>query len=285
MPSATVDHILRKAKQQLSKTSQSPALDSEVLFRHITNYSTIDLIRESGSIVSSEHESHFWQLILEREKGKPVAYLIGKREFWSLDFAVNESTLIPRPDTETLLEQAVKITQKHPHCNILDLGTGSGNIAISIAHECPTANVTGIDISPNALDIAQQNAIRLNIKNVTFLLSNWFNKLTTERFDLITSNPPYIAKDDEHLTLGDVRFEPRSALVSGDQGLDDIEHIAQCSVKYLEKNGQILIEHGATQGASVRSILHSAGFSRCETFKDLSNNERVSKAQLLLDDT
>ena len=281
MPSATVEHLLRKAKQQLSKTSDSPALDSEILFRHITNYSTTELIRESESKVSDINESHFWQLILEREKGTPIAYLVGKREFWSLDFAVNESTLIPRPDTEILLEQAIKITQQQPYCKILDLGTGSGNIAISIAHECPTANITAVDISSDALNIAQQNATRLCVQNVRFLLSVWFNKLTTERFDLIASNPPYVAKDDEHLICGDVRFEPRSALISGDQGLDDIKHIARHSLNFLEKNGQILIEHGATQGAKVRSILHKVGFSRCETFNDLSNNERVSKSQLL----
>ena len=281
MPSATVEHILQKAKQQLSKTSDSPALDSEILFRHITNYSTTELIRESESKVSDINESHFWQLILEREKGTPIAYLVGKREFWSLDFAVNESTLIPRPDTEILLEQAIKITQQQPYCKILDLGTGSGNIAISIAHECPTANITAVDISSDALNIAQQNATRLGVQNVRFLLSDWFNKLTTERFDLIASNPPYVAKDDEHLICGDVRFEPRSALISGDQGLDDIKHIARHSLNFLEKNGQILIEHGATQGAKVRSILHKVGFSRCETFNDLSNNERVSKSQLL----
>jgi len=281
MPSATVEHLLQKAKQQLSKTSDSPALDSEILFRHITNYSTTELIRESESKVSDINESHFWQLILEREKGTPIAYLVGKREFWSLDFAVNESTLIPRPDTEILLEQAIKITQQQPYCKVLDLGTGSGNIAISIAHECPTANITAVDISSDALNIAQQNATRLGVQNVRFLLSDWFNKLTTERFDLIASNPPYVAKDDEHLLCGDVRFEPRSALISGDQGLDDIKHIARHSLNFLEENGQILIEHGATQGAKVRSILHNVGFSRCETFNDLSNNERVSKSQLL----
>lgn len=227
------------------------------------------------SLDTDQHERY--KVLLERRLcGEPIAYLLGVREFYGLTFNVTPATLIPRPDTELLVEQ---VLQRMPHqglCLVLDLGTGSGAIALSIAHARPDANMTATDASAAALEVAQSNAQRLNIRNVRLLQSDWFLALSDERFDIIVCNPPYIAANDVHLAQGDLRFEPRTALVSGTDGLDDIRRICKQAKAHLNPNGWLIFEHGYDQAAQVRVLLEQSGFGEIFTARDLSGIERVS---------
>ena len=227
------------------------------------------------SLDTDQHER--FKVLLERRLcGEPIAYLLGVREFYGLTFNVTPATLIPRPDTELLVEQ---VLQRMPHqglCRVLDLGTGSGAIALSIAHARPDADMTATDASAAALEVAQSNAQRLNIRNVRLLQSDWFLALGDEQFDIIVCNPPYIAANDVHLAQGDLRFEPRTALVSGTDGLDDIRRICKQAKAHLNPNGWLIFEHGYDQAAQVRVLLEQSGFGEIFTARDLSGIERVS---------
>lgn len=217
----------------------------------------------------------FEALLKRRLNGEPVAYILGKREFYGLDFTVTPGTLIPRPDTETLVEVALEKIPANQSCTVLDLGTGSGAIAIAIAKHRPQAKVTAVDQSLKALAVAQGNARRLGVANVQLVLSDWFSALGGQTFDVIVSNPPYIAKDDPHLNQGDLRFEPTSALAAGEDGLDCIRQIINRAKQYLNPQGWLMFEHGYDQAEKVAQLLKSANFDSVTSVADLSGILRV----------
>lgn len=222
----------------------------------------------------------FAERIRRRQSGEPVAYIIGRQGFWSLELEVAPCTLIPRPDTELLVETALSLlpaTQLHA----LDLGTGTGAIALALATERPAWQLTGVDCMQEAVALAERNRQHLKRENVRFLHSHWFSALSGQRFACILSNPPYIEADDPHLSQGDVRFEPASALVSGADGLDDLRQIIAQSPKYLEPQGWLLLEHGHNQAPAVRQLLSDRGFTAVESRRDLGGHERISLGQYL----
>jgi release factor glutamine methyltransferase len=215
-------------------------------------------------------------MLQRRLQGEPIAYILGEREFFGLSLKVTPATLIPRPETELLVELALQRIPVHGHFRVLDLGTGSGAIAISIAKNRPDANVVAVDASEAALQVARENAQRLGVANTSFLQSEWFSELGGQRYDLIISNPPYVAAGDVHLSQGDVRFEPVSALASGADGLDDIRRIAGQAGDFLEPGGRLLLEHGYDQAAQVRDLLTKNGFLEVFSAKDIAGIDRVS---------
>lgn len=215
-------------------------------------------------------------MLRRRLQGEPIAYILGQREFFGLDFKVTPATLIPRPETELLVELALQRIPACRHFRVLDLGTGSGAIAISIAKNRPVAEVVAVDASEAALQVARENAQRLNVANTNFLQSEWFSELGGQRFDLIVSNPPYVAAGDAHLTQGDVRFEPVSALASGADGLDDIRRITSQAEGFLQPGAWLLLEHGYDQAARVTDLLQKNGFLGVFSAKDIAGIERVS---------
>lgn len=214
-------------------------------------------------------------LLARRQRGEPIAHLTGVREFWSLPLFVSPATLIPRPDTECLVEQALARLPSGP-CRILDLGTGTGAIALALASERPDCEVTAVDRMPDAVELAQRNAAHLAINNIHIQQSDWFSALPDRPFTMIVSNPPYIDEQDPHLTQGDVRFEPLTALVAGDSGMADIVHIIEQSRARLEAGGFLLLEHGWQQGAAVRDAFIRAGYQAVETCRDYGDNERIT---------
>src|SRR5690606_12665811 len=217
----------------------------------------------------------FERLLQRRRAGEPVAYLLGRQGFWSLDLEVSPDTLIPRPDTELLVETALQLAPAMP-LEVLDLGTGTGAIALALAAERPAWRVTGVDRVEAAVALAARNGQRLGLSNARFQLSHWFDGLGEQRFGLIVSNPPYIAAGDRHLGEGDVRFEPSSALVAGPDGLDDIRRIVAQAPRHLLPGGWLLLEHGFDQGAAVRALLDGAGFVEAHSRRDLAGHERIS---------
>jgi release factor glutamine methyltransferase len=223
----------------------------------------------------------FESLISQRLSGIPIAYLIGSREFWSREFNVSPDVLIPRPDTELLIELClVQIPENSPFY-LLDLGTGSGAIAVTLAAECPNAKVFAVDASPAALEIAQKNAHFHECQNVEFILSDWFSVVPKIEFDLIVSNPPYIPADDEHLSQGDVRFEPKTALIAAENGLSDIKAIATEAKNYLKPHGQLWFEHGYNQAEDVQHILIALNYFEVQTYHDLAGQPRVTTGKFI----
>lgn len=218
----------------------------------------------------------FSALLTERARGTPVAYLLGRREFWGLDLRVSEATLIPRADTECLVETALELELPETDARVLDLGTGSGAIALALAKERSRWSVTGTDLSAEALGVAEENARRNGLSNTRWLLGSWFDDLNDERFDLIVSNPPYLAESDPHLQEGDLRFEPLQALVAGEAGLGDLMAIIRGAARHLVKQGWLVLEHGMAQGEAVRSLLIDAGFVGVSTRRDIAGHERVT---------
>jgi release factor glutamine methyltransferase len=227
---------------------------------------------------SAEQLSAFAALLERRRAGEPVAYILGHQGFWSLDLEVAPHTLIPRPDTELLVETALQLAPATP-LRVLDLGTGTGAIALALASERGGWKVTGVDRIAEAVALAERNRQRLQLSNAEFRLSSWFDALAGERFDLIVSNPPYIAAADRHLAEGDVRFEPMSALVAGADGLDDIRQIIDQAPQHLEAGGWLLLEHGYDQAEAVRGLLGAAGFTAMDSRRDLGGHERISLGQ------
>ena len=259
--------------------SPSARLDAELLLAAALGKSRSYLHTWPEKIVSSESALTFAEYLLRRRAGEPVAYILGQQGFWKLDLEVAPHTLIPRPDTELLVETALDLLLASP-ARVLDLGTGSGAIALALASERPAWHITAVDRVLEAVALAERNRQRLQLDNVHVLTSHWFSALDGQRFDLIISNPPYIAAGDVHLGQGDVRFEPESALVAGVDGLDDIREIIQAAPQHLNAGGQLMLEHGYDQAAAVRQLLLDAGFEQVESRKDLGTHERITLGRL-----
>jgi release factor glutamine methyltransferase len=273
---STIQEFINTATQKLAFVSDSARLDAEVLLAFVLGKNRSYLRAWNDKILDSRYIFQFEMLISRREKGEPIAYLTGTREFFSREFFVSPDVLIPRPDTEMLIEYCLeKIPQNLPF-HILDLGTGSGIIAITLACECSNAKIIAVDASESGLKIAQKNAVFHNCQNTEFILSNWFSNVPQMKFDLIVSNPPYIAENDEHLTQGDVRFEPKSALIAAENGLRDIFEITQNAKEHLVSNGKLVFEHGYNQADDVQRILEKAGFINVCTHNDLSGQPRIT---------
>ncbi|EKO3588131.1 peptide chain release factor N(5)-glutamine methyltransferase [Vibrio metschnikovii] len=275
-----IQALLAKAKRQLTESgSDSPSLDATLLLCHVLQKPRSYLLTWPDKVLSPNLVSAFEALLARRIVGEPIAYIIGEREFWSLPLKVAPSTLIPRPDTERLVELALDKAVLIDG-DILDLGTGTGAIALALASELPQRHVLGIDLRSEAVELAEDNRKRLQLSNVTFLQGSWFTPLANGiKFALIASNPPYIEEHDPHLQQGDVRFEPRSALVAGDNGLADIKHIATSAREYLLDQGWLLFEHGYQQGKAVRTILSELGYQQVVTEQDYAGNDRVTLGQ------
>lgn len=273
----TLEQAIAAGADLLALSSESAKLDAQVLLLHILQKPRSYLFTWPEHALSDEQQSQFNVFIQRRLKGEPVAHITGLREFWSLSLEVNATTLIPRPDTETLVEQALEIALPAT-AKVLDLGTGTGAIALALGSEMPNWQITAVDRVSDAVALATRNQQRLAINNVHVKQSNWFSELHGEKFNLIVTNPPYIESSDIHLNQGDVRFEPLSALVADDCGMSDIKQIITQSRDYLSPNGYLLIEHGFEQGEAVRHFFEKMAFVNIKTVKDLGNNDRVTLA-------
>lgn len=268
---------LQQAVARLS-ASDSAKRDAQILLQHITGRSRTYILAFDETELTPHEQQQLEALLARREQGEPIAYIVGEREFWSLPLYVSPATLIPRPDTECLVEQALaRLSQDE--CRILDLGTGTGAIGLALASELPNSRVTGVDFNPDAVALAQRNQQRLAISNIQFSQSDWFTSLPNELFDMIVSNPPYIDESDVHLSQGDVRFEPSTALIADNQGFSDLAHIIATSKQYLKQQGWLLLEHGWQQGLTVRELFNENGYTNVETCLDYGGKERISLGQ------
>jgi release factor glutamine methyltransferase len=269
----TIRLLLTEAVEMLA--TDSPRLDAELLLAGSLGKNRSYLYAWPEEIPPAEIRARFRELLQRRAAGEPVAYLLGQREFWSLPLAVTPATLIPRPETETLVALALQRIPANADACIADLGTGSGAIALAIARERPRCRVIATDISPEALAVAAANAERLGLSNVQCLAGDWCAALPDVPFDLIASNPPYIAEDDIHLGSGDVRFEPRHALAAGPQGMDALQHIARCARNRLRPHGWLLLEHGYDQVQPAIRLLRSCGYESVQDYPDDAGRGRV----------
>jgi release factor glutamine methyltransferase len=273
MTPRVADLLLRS--RELAGLSETPELDLQLLLCHALDCSGAWLATWPESIPEPAQQAHFDALLERRIAGEPIAYLLGTQGFWSLDLQVSNATLIPRPETEMLVEMALKLNLPS-RVQALDLGTGSGAIALALASEHPKWHFTAVDSQPSALAIAEQNRSRYGLQNVEFCCGDWYAPVAAKRFELIVSNPPYIDPCDDHLTRGDVRYEPRSALVSSGAGLDDLRHIVGCAPAFLAHSGWLLTEHGFDQAAEVRELFAQAGFQQIASHCDLNGVERIT---------
>ncbi len=274
----TIGAALQRTVATLVQTSHSPRLDAELLVMQVVGLSRTELLTHSQDGLTPEQRRQLSELVRRRAMGAPIAYLTHKREFWSLELMVSPSTLIPRPDTELLIEQALALIPTNVAWTIADLGTGCGTIALALAKERPRCHVVAIDNAPAALDIAQKNAWRHRLKNGEFLQGSWFEPLDA-RVNIVVSNPPYIRNGDSHIAWGDVRFEPNHALLGGVDGLDAIRHIVTHARDYLCPDGMLLLEHGYDQGIAVRSLMQHHGYVNIACYQDIARCDRVSVGQ------
>jgi len=272
----TIASALQQAAARLEAVSDSPRLDAELLLCRVLGRERSYLFTWPEQALDETQRDAFEALLVRREKGEPIAHILGRREFWSLELGVSADTLIPRPETELLVEAALARIPKDAEWRIADLGTGSGAIALAIASERPRCQLVAVERSAAALAVAQENAREHGITNVEFVAGDWFEPLAGQQFQMIISNPPYIPQSDPHLQQGDVRFEPLTALVSGDDGLDDIRHLITVSKKYLRAPGWLLLEHGHDQGPRVITLLSKENFQHVENLTDLVGNDRVA---------
>ncbi len=276
----TVEQTLTLATTKLAGQigSQDGAMEARLLLQHVLGVNRAWLIAHPNDALQTNRDAEFQALLRRRLAGEPIAYLIQSREFYGLPLRVTPATLIPRPDSESLVDAAL---EKIPDPSaapftVLDLGTGTGAIALAIAHNRPQARVLAVDASDAALAVAKQNADNLNIRNVQFSPSDWYAGVADQRFDIIVSNPPYIAQDDPHLSQGDLRFEPMSALASGVDGLDDIRRIIEQSLLHLNPQGWLMLEHGYDQAVAVADLMAQAGLIDIATRQDLGKHDRVT---------
>lgn len=267
-----IDALLRQARPRLEPG------EADLLLAHLLQRPSAWLFAHGDAPLDAAQCDAFEALCRRREAGEPIAYIVGRRGFWTLDLEVSPATLIPRPETERLVELALARLPAGP-ARVLDLGTGSGAIALAIAAQRPDARIVATDASAAALDVARANARRLALHNVQFRQGDWLAPVAGERFDLVASNPPYIAAADPHLSRGDLRFEPPAALASGADGLDAIRTIAAGAVAHLAPSGWLLVEHGFDQGAAVREVFTGAGLVAAQTAQDLEHRDRVTLAR------
>lgn len=272
-----IQEYLKQAKHVLSVVTDAPQLEAECLLARVLNKSRSYLYAKPEEIVSVTAANHFSNLLNRRCQGEPLAYIVGKKEFWSLDFSVTPATLIPRPETELLIEILLeKFPDVHSKMKVADLGTGSGIIALTLKHERPQWEVVGVDVNRNALAVAKANANDLGISPVSFIESDWCTNLPDTDFDVIISNPPYIAENEWEAYAGGLAFEPKQALISGKDGLDAIRNICKTARNYLKLDGILLLEHGFLQGSAVRELLLQEGYMSVSSFLDLSGHERAT---------
>jgi len=278
--SDSIQDILRHDSRRLSTAlgldADSARIEAQILLQAVLRVSRAWLITHPEMHLDDGQQARYSALLERRASGEPVAYILGEREFYGLNFKVTPATLIPRPETELLVERALDRIPQQGACRVLDLGTGSGAIALSIAHARPDAEVVAVDASSDALAVARENVQLLKLDNVRLLQSDWFSRLQGERFDLIVSNPPYVAEGDAHLAQGDLRFEPRTALASGGDGLEDIRCIINQAKDHLNPGGSLVFEHGYDQAERVRALLQQAGFEEVFSERDLAGIERIS---------
>lgn len=272
-----LEQVALSALQSALELDRNDArMEAYLLLQYALQVDRAWLITHADDTLSPGQHADFQALLQRRINGEPIAHILGTREFFGLPLKVTPDTLIPRPDTETLVEQALAVIPQQSTYQVLDLGTGTGAIALAIAKNRPLAHVTALDFSESALAVACENAGNLAIHNVTFLHNHWFSALSNQRFDVIVSNPPYIAENDPHLSQGDVRFEPESALTSGVDGLDDIRHIIKQAPQHLNPNGWLLLEHGYDQAHAVAELMEQARFKDIGHGLDLAGIQRVT---------
>ena len=274
MQSNTITQVLTTACRKIDR------IDARILLQYVLNVNHVFLLTNPDYVLTSQQAAEFFCLVKRRIDGIPIAYLTGERAFYDLTFKVTPAVLIPRPETELLVEWALKLIPVDQPRKILDLGTGSGAIAITIAKHRPQSQVIAVDVSADALAVCRVNAENQQVNNLHLIAGNWFDELSGERFDLIVSNPPYVAESDSHLKQGDLRFEPQMALSAGDNGLACIIHIIHAAPRHLVKSGWLLLEHGYDQAAACRRLLAHRDFSNICCYPDLAGIMRVSGGQM-----
>ncbi|WP_110457819.1 peptide chain release factor N(5)-glutamine methyltransferase [Shewanella algidipiscicola] len=271
----TLAEALQWASSQLVEISDTAKLDAEVMLLHVIHKPRSYLYTWPDERITSEQSAAFQQMVARRAIGTPIAHIVGEREFWSLPFMVNPTTLIPRPDTEILVETALNLPLAQ-NAKVLDLGTGTGAIALSLAFERSTWQITAVDKVIEAVALAKANRDNLKLPQVEVLQSDWFDAVNQYDFNLIVSNPPYIDEEDEHLSQGDVRFEPQSALTAAEHGYADLFHIALSARDYLAPGGYLLLEHGFEQAITVRNKMIELGYESVSTVRDFGSNDRCT---------
>lgn len=275
----SIANLIIQGQQLLATSSDSAKLDVEILLSLVLKKARSYLFTWPEKKLSEEQLLEFIHLLSRRAEGEPIAYITGEKEFWSLPFTVSKATLIPRPDTETLVELVLDLYHNDESITCLDLGTGTGAIALALASEKSTWKIDATDFNVEAVKLAQYNAKNFNLTHVNIYQSDWFEEISkNKKFDIIVSNPPYIDENDINLSQGDVRFEPKTALVATEQGLADIKHIADKARCFLHTGGKLFFEHGFEQGQAVRTILTGLGYKNAQTKQDLNGHDRISWA-------
>jgi release factor glutamine methyltransferase len=275
----SIQSTLTAAYDALRHTSESAQLDTEILLCEVLEKNRAYLRTWPEQVLTQKQHDAFQLLLNKRSQGHPIAYITGQKEFWSRNFTVNQHVLVPRPETELLVELALDLLPDNKPGVVLDLGTGSGAIGLTVAAERPTTLVIATDNSQQALEVAKTNALQHKIDNIQFQLSHWFKQLDSQQFNLVLSNPPYIGAGDPHLSQGDVRFEPENALIAKQNGLQDIFEIAEAARQHLFPGGYLLVEHGYNQKQPVQSIFQKLNYTNINSYCDLAEQPRVMMGQ------
>lgn len=276
----TIADAIAIAGRRLRNSSSSAQLDSQILLSHTLKTNRAYLYTHPQQLLSAVQQQQFEQLLDRRDHGDPIAYIVGQREFWSLNLMVNASVLIPRSDTELLVETVLSILPYNQPLHIADLGTGSGAIGLALAHERPQWHITASDNSEAALKVAAKNKEQLRLANIKFVHSDWYQSLNSKKFDAIVSNPPYIVEQDPHLQQGDLRFEPQNALRSGKDGLNAIRTLITNAAAHLQSSAPLLIEHGYQQAPAVQNLFKQQNWQDIQTLNDLAGKARLTMARL-----